>query len=260
MLIILDLDGVVYRGKKVIPQAPKTIARLKQRGHRVYFLTNNSALTRRGFQQRLSHFGIDCRKEEIMSTAYATTCFLKRRGCKGTAFVIGGPGLAREMERAGFRLARNNKRKIDFVIVGMDRHFRYHDLYTAQQAIMKGALFVASNADSTYPVEGGVLPGAGTMVSAIRTASSTKPVIVGKPNTFMLKEILREASVSAKKAIMVGDRFETDILLGKRCGLKTVLVLTGITKLSDLKKIRKDKKPDYIIRDISGLLKLKDIL
>ena len=260
MLVILDLDGVVYRGKKVIREAPNTIARLKQKGHKIYFLTNNSALTRKGFQQRLSHFGIDCRKEEIMSAAYATTRFFKRRGYKGSVFIIGDPGLVREIENAGFRVAKNNKRKIDFVVVGMDRHFKYRDLCTAQQAILKGAIFVATNVDATYPVEGGVLPGAGTMASAIKTATSTRPIVVGKPNTFMLKEILREASVPAKEAIIVGDRLETDILLGKRCGLKTCLVLTGITQLSDLKKIRKDKKPDYVFKDIGGLLRLKSIL
>ena len=161
------------------------------------------------------------------------------------------------MENAGFRLVGNNSRKIDFVVVGMDRHFKYRDLCTAQQAILKGAAFVATNVDATYPVEGGVLPGAGTMASAIRTATSTRPIIVGKPNTFMLNEILREASVPAKKAIIVGDRVETDIFLGKKCKVKTVLVLTGITQLSDLNKIKKDKKPDYVVKDISGLLKLK---
>lgn len=258
MLIIFDLDGVVYCGKRVIHQAPETIKCFRERGHRIYFLTNNSALTREGFQRRLSHFGIRCVKEEIMSSAFATARFLKRKGYKGNVFVIGGPGLRKEMEKAGFKVVKNNCKKIDFVVVGMDRHFRYHDLYTAQQAILKGALFIATNADPTYPVEGGVLPGAGTMVSAIRTASLTVPIVVGKPNTFILKEILREAATSPAEAILVGDRLETDISLGKRCGLRTVLVLTGITRSSDLKRIKKSEKPDYVIKDISGLLKLKE--
>lgn len=260
MLFIFDLDGVVYRGRKVIPRASKTIGCLRARGHRIYFLTNNSSLSREGFKQRLSHFRIDCRKEEVMSSGYATTLFLKRRRFKGNVFVIGGDGLVREIKRAGFRVVNRKGHNIQCVVVGMDRKFTYNDICVAQQAILKGALFVATNADPTYPVEGGVLPGAGTLVSAIKTASLSSPVIIGKPNTFMLKEILRDAEVSFRDAVLVGDRLETDISLGKKCGVKTVLVLTGISNFSDLKKAGKNQKPDYVIKNISGLLKLKNIL
>ena len=257
MLVIFDLDGVIYRGKKVIPQAPKTIERLRKRGHRIYFLTNNSSLSREGFKKRLFHFGIDCRKEEIMTSGYAALLFLKKRKIKGDIFVIGGKGLASTIERAGFRIAKRARHNISCVVVGMDRRFRYHHLYIAQQAILNGALFIATNKDPTYPVEGGVLPGAGVMVSAIKAATSAAPLLIGKPNTRILKEILKDAHVLPGEAILVGDRLETDILLGKRCGVKTALALTGIAKYSDLKTAGKDKKPDYVMKDVSGLLKLK---
>jgi phosphoglycolate/pyridoxal phosphate phosphatase family enzyme len=257
MLIIIDLDGVVYRGKKVILQAPNTISRLRERGHGIYFLTNNSALTREGFKQRLSHHGIKCSKEEIMSSGYATTLFLKEKRIRKDIFVIGGEGLVREIKKAGFNVVRRNTHKIGCVVVGMDRHFKYHDLCIAQEAILKGAAFVATNADPTYPVEKGILPGAGTLVSAIKTASSTPPIIIGKPNPYILKEILKITGIPPAGAILIGDRMSTDIVIGKKCGAKTVLVLTGVTKLSEVKKVRKNEKPDYIIKNISGLLKMK---
>ncbi|MHB8158752.1 MAG: HAD-IIA family hydrolase [Desulfocucumaceae bacterium] len=258
MLIIIDLDGVVYRGKKVIPGAPETIARLRERGHKIRFLTNNSSLTRQGFSRRLWSMGIKCRQEDIMSSGYATVLFLKKRGLRGNVFVIGGEGLAREMEKAGFRVVnKNTYQKIDYVAVGMDRHFVYRDLYIAQQAILKGALFLATNADAMYPVENGVMPGAGAMVSAIKTAAQTPPIIIGKPNPFILKEILREAGISRKESIIVGDRLDSDISLGHRAGIKTILVLTGITSPVEAEKFKKETRPDYVIKNIKGLLKLK---
>ena len=258
MFIIIDLDGVVYRGKKDIPGAPETIARLRARGHRIHFLTNNSSLTRQGFSRRLLSMGIKCRKEEIMSSGYATVSFLKKRGLRGNVFVIGGQGLAREIVKAGFRVVDNNSyQKIDYVAVGMDRHFVYRDLYIAQQAILKGALFLATNADPTYPVENGVCPGAGAMVSAIKTATNTPPIIIGKPNPFILKEILQGAGVPKQEAIIVGDRLDSDILLGHRAGIKTVLVLTGITSHEEAARLKKETRPDYVVKNIKGLLKLK---
>jgi HAD superfamily hydrolase (TIGR01457 family) len=258
MLIIIDLDGVVYRGKKVLPGAPEAIALLRERGHRIHFLTNNSGLTRQGFSRRLWSMGIKCRQEEIMSSGYATVLYLKKRGLRGNVFVVGGEGLAREIANAGFRVVKNNfSQKIDYVAVGMDRHFVYRDLYIAQQAILKGALFLATNADPTYPVENGVLPGAGAMVSAIKTATNTEPIIIGKPNPLILKEILREAGVSKKEAIIVGDRLDSDILLGRKAGIKTILVLTGITSPMEAEKLKKETRPDYVIKNIGGLLKLK---
>lgn len=260
MLIIIDLDGVVYRGKKVIPGAAGIIAKLRERGHRLHFLTNNSSLTREGFSRRLNFMGIKCRKEEIMSSGYATVCFLKRRGLKGKVFVVGGDGLSREMKKAGFKVvSKNSFQKIDYVAVGMDRHFTYRDLYISQQAILKGALFLATNADPAYPVENGVQPGAGAMVSAISTATQTKPILIGKPNLFILKEILRENRTSGKEAIIVGDRLDSDILLGRRAGIRTVLVLTGITSPSDLAGLTRKKRPDYIIKNVSELLTLKKL-
>lgn len=259
MLVVIDLDGVVYRGKEVVPYAPQTITYLRRQGHRIYFLTNNSALTREGFKRRLLRHGVDCRKEEIMSSGYATVLFLKKKkGVKGNIFVIGGKGLSREMEAAGFRVVKRYIHKIDYVVVGMDRDFRYRDLYTAQQAILKGALFVATNADPTYPVEDGVLPGAGAMVSAIRISTATSPIIIGKPNPFILKEILRETNIPPSNTILIGDRLDSDILLGKRCRVKTVLVLTGITKERELRNVRKDRMPDYVIKDLRYLPKLKE--
>lgn len=259
MLVVIDLDGVVYLGKELIRGAAETIAEIRRRGHRICFLTNNSALTRDGFRQRLSRFGIGCRRDEIMSSGYATANFLKKRGEKGNIFVIGGEGLAREMEGAGFDVVTRNRRKIDYVVVGMDRRFNYRDLCTAQQAILEGALFVATNADPVYPAEKGVLPGAGVMVSAIETATGAAPILIGKPNPFILKEILRETKTSPGKTILVGDRLDSDVFLGKRCGVKTVLVLTGITKPANLKRIKSGERPDYVIKSIEGLLKIKKI-
>jgi len=140
----------------------------------------------------------------------------------------------------------------EIVVVGLDRTLDYKKLSIGYRAIMKGAEFIATNTDATYPVEDGFLPGAGVMVAAIERCTGKKPVVVGKPESYFAELVIKENSLDKEKIIFVGDRLETDIQFAKRSGIKSVLVLTGVSRKEDIKEI----KPDFVIDTVNELPEL----
>jgi phosphoglycolate/pyridoxal phosphate phosphatase family enzyme len=267
-VVVLDLDGVVYRGKTTLPGAPESIAWLRDQGLRVYFLTNNSTQTRASYVARLTSIGIPCCEEEVFSSAYACAIYFGKPKCRAKdgglprVLVIGEGGLAGELKRGGIHVVRPPARrdlvqpKVDYVVVGMDRKITYAKLYAAQQAIVYGARFVASNRDPVYPVEHGIIPGGGSIVAAIEAAGQQKPVLIGKPSPYILKLLLEQAGVAPEQALFVGDRLDTDIYCGKRTGTPTLLVLTGVTSRKEAEKAPERLRPDWIIDSIADLPKL----
>ncbi|MDO8684309.1 MAG: phosphoglycolate/pyridoxal phosphate family phosphatase [Armatimonadota bacterium] len=254
---IFDLDGVIYRGDELQPSAAETIQTLRSQGRKVYFLTNNSTQSRRQYSDKLTRLGIPTEPHEVMTSAYATALYLKeRKSTDGRAYVVGECGLKEELRESGICIAESlNGRKIDFVVVGLDRQFDYQKLYDAQQAIFGGAEFVATNCDPTYPLEGGTLsPGGGSMVSAVATASGVKPFVVGKPHTYSLEIIMSLAEAKPEETVIIGDRLDTDIWVGKRAGTHTVLVLTGVTTEEEAYNAPDEMKPERIIYSLRELL------
>jgi len=256
---IFDLDGVIYRGDEPQPRAREVVAALAERGHAVRYYTNNSSRTRKFYSRRLHSMGIDAPVDDIMTSSYAAALHFVEAGVQGkTVYQIGEEGIKEELEAVGMRVIRDLDEpdaKIDFVVVGIDREFHYRKLARAQEAILSGAKFIATNEDATFPVEGGrVLPGGGCMVAAIRTATAKRPILIGKPETYALDKILQLADVPAERAVMVGDRLETDILVGNRAGVHTVLVLTGISSREEAEQVSEDMKPDEIIETLAELL------
>ncbi len=257
--VILDLDGVIYRGRTPIPGAKETADWLARRGYGPYYLTNNSTRTREYYAEMLAGFGIHADAEHIVTSASLTARYFRDNGLlPATALVIGEEGLAEELRRAGVRVVRRRgKRPIQFVVVGMDRQFTYRKLHEAQQAVLAGAELIATNRDATYPVEGNVIPGGGSIVAAVATACEREPVLIGKPSARAGEAIVRYARVRPEEALMVGDRLETDILAGTRAGLRTCLVLTGISTEEEARAAPKEMRPDFIlpsIADLTGLL------
>ena len=245
---ILDLDGVVYHGRTVIPGACKSIDRLRSSGSRVIFLTNNATRTREAIARRLVDMGIPCDAGDVISSAYATSVYIKEKYGSSTIYPIGEQGLIEELERAGHTI---NGLDADHVVAGLDREFTYGKLTRALELLMNGAGFIATNTDAMLPIEHGFLPGAGSMVAAIQAASGVVPDVVGKPNKPIMDVLLKEYGLKSEECVMVGDRLETDILAGIRAGMRTVLVLTGASGIEDIES--SGIRPDTVLGSIADL-------
>ena len=238
---VFDLDGVLYRGSEAVEGAAETIARLRQRTEpypaRLYFLTNNSTQTRADYVEKLTRLGMSCTEAEVVTSSSATATYIAQNfGAEGkVALAIGGVGIRDELTRAGIRVIRSEEddadtTDFDFVVVGLDRSLNYQTLLRGQQAIFRGARFIATNRDGQFPVEGGkTTPGAGAVVAALEACTDVMPLVIGKPETNGLQTILTASGVAPSEAVMVGDRLDTDVWCGNRLGVPTVLVLTGLT-------------------------------
>ncbi len=257
---IFDLDGVLYRGADAVDGAAETLARLRAlpAAPSLFFLTNNSTQTRGDYAAKLTWLGMPCAEEEIVTSASATAAYLKGQGAAGrSALVVGGHGIRDELTRAGINLVPPDapvETEADFVVVGMDRHFTYHTLWRAQQVILRGATFVATNRDGSYPLEGGKeIPGGGAIVAAIEACTETTPLVIGKPQPYGLQAILDAAGVSPAEAVMIGDRLDTDVLCGNRLGVPTVLVLTGVTSEAKARQAPPEMRPGRILYNLREL-------
>lgn len=254
---VFDLDGVIYRGEQPLPGAVDTISALRQLGHQVYFFTNNATQTRKTYITKLTRMGIPVDKEHIMTSAYATAVYLMSQGAQGgNVYVVGEQGLRDELTEIGMTLVDGSSpQTVDFVIAGLDRKFTYNKLMTAQQAIFSGAAFIATNRDTTYPLDGGlIVPGGGALVCAIEAATGVSPIVIGKPETTAMQEILDLAHAAPSDAVVVGDRLDTDILTGRRIGALTVLVYTGICTPEMLECASEEMRPDIVINCLAEML------
>jgi len=262
-VFVFDLDGVLFRGETAVDGAAECLARLRERipPVRLFFLTNNSSQPRRVYAEKLTRLGMPCTEDEIVTSASATAAYLidMRNAAGKTVLAVGGPGIADELGRAGLIVRRPEEvpaevEGIDYVVVGMDRNFQYHTLHAAQQAILRGAVFVATNRDGQYPIEGGkVIPGGGAMVAAIEACTDTIPIVIGKPEPLGLQTILRATGAEPEEAVMIGDRLDTDVLCGNRLAVPTVLVLTGVTDLETALAADAAMRPGRIISDLGEL-------
>ena len=258
---VFDLDGVLYLGETAIPYAAEAVRRLQNDGKHVYFLTNNSGKTRADYRKKLADVnGLDVPESAIFTSAYATALYLKQRGAAGrSVFVIGEPGLAAELSASGGLVPITQPdsadvNDIDYVVVGIDKQFTYDKLRFAHAAITRGhAQFIATNRDATFPMETGEIPGGGSLVAALATATGREPTTIGKPETHAYEAILDAAGVTAAASVMVGDRLDTDIAVGRRAGAGTVLVLTGVTSLEKAQAAPREWRPDRIIGDLREL-------
>lgn len=234
-LYIFDLDGTLYRGDAVILEAVDALARLRRRGKLVRFLTNNSSAAVDAVAAKLRRLGYEADPSEVVTSATVTGGYLVDQGiCR--VQVIGEVGLVDTLSSLSLHVQAPDDSwndPADAVVVGICRQLTYAHLAKAMRSIRAGARFIATNADATYPVENdSLIPGAGSIVAAVRTASETEPFIVGKPNPLMTTTVLREAGVRPEDALVIGDRVDTDIESGRAAGCDTLLVLSGVTKVA----------------------------
>ncbi|MBS1707972.1 MAG: HAD-IIA family hydrolase [Armatimonadetes bacterium] len=232
-LYVFDLDGTLYRGSEVVPHAPEVVGSLVGRGMIVRYITNNSAARPEAITGKLRGMGFACEPEWVYGTGPAAARLVVERGVSA-AYVVGEPTLVQTCREAGLETIDEERAvqgEAQAVVVGICRHFSYAMLRAAQRAIVQGAIFVATNRDATYPVEGGLEdPGSGSIVAAVEVASGQSPVVVGKPSPHMLFDILRDTNCSSNECLVIGDRVDTDIGAGVAAGCPTFLVLTGVTR------------------------------
>lgn len=257
---VFDLDGVVYLGSQAIPGAPAAINELILRNKNVYFLTNNSSVTRLDYVEKLSDMGIEIDQSHVYTSAYATALYLDQIGARqSNVFVIGEIGVQQEIRSVGVNVFTDPKSvssdDIDYVVVGIDRSLSYDKLNFGHECIVRGhAKFIATNRDSTYPSEVGTVPGAGAIVISLAHSSDCEPITIGKPSPTALLEIVMRSGTSKETTVMVGDRLDTDIACGNRAGTKSALVLTGVTSKQEAESATGDEVPDLIIGTLAELL------
>lgn len=225
--VISDMDGVIYRGKEPIPGAQDFIDRLRASDTGFVFLTNNSEQTPLDLLRKLAGLGIHgLTAANFITSAMATAEFLAAQKPHGTAYVIGGGGLSAALYQVGYSITDANP---DYVVVGKTASFGFPMMKKAVQLIDAGAKFIGTNPDLVDPVEGGTEPAAGVLLSAIEAATGRKPYIVGKPNSLMMIYARKMLDVPAKDCVMISDRMDTDIVGGLEAGMRTCLVLSGVS-------------------------------
>ena len=254
-IFIVDIDGVVRRGNKVIISNVQPLNVLIKQGKTVIFMTNNSTRDRLSYLIMLRNSGISIKSvEHILTSAYTTALFLRKRNIT-KVYVVGEFGLISELLAQGIRVVNEDdcmKEGVEAVVVGLDRNLTYRKLMYASMAIRNGALFIATNTDKTLPLPDGEVPGAGSIVSAISTATGRKPdYIIGKPNTFML-ELALGRGYDQSKVLVIGDRLDTDVEFAYNYGVDSAIVLTGVTKPNDI--IYYPHKPTYVLRTLKDML------
>jgi NagD protein len=229
----MDMDGVIVRGSQVVPGAPEFIKRLQDRGARFLVLTNNSMYTPRDLANRLRRMGIDVPDDGVYTSGITTAQFLHGQRPGGTAYAIGEAGLTTALHDVGYVLSEHAP---DYVVLGETATYSFERITTAIRLIMDGARFIATNPDTVGPSDGGIAPATGSVAALVERATGVSPYFVGKPNPLMLRSALRSLDVHSGDTVMIGDRMDTDIVMGIESGLETILVLTGVTSRDQIER------------------------
>jgi len=251
---IFDMDGVLYRGTEVLPGVRELLDALTLRERQVMMATNNSMSTPEAYERRLASMGLDVPAAAVITSALATRDYLLRTLPEGAGiYVIGMPALREQLfDGSTFHPVQYGEEQPAAVVIGLDLGFTYEKLKAGHAALMNGALFIATNADTTLPTEAGLVPGAGSIVAALAAASGRAPIVIGKPETPMLEMAMLRMGVRPEETVMIGDRLDTDILAGERAGMPTVLVLTGVSTREDLAGA--EALPDMVVSDLPSLV------
>ncbi len=226
--LLIDMDGVLYRGNTPLPGAAEFLTWLTERSFPFLLLTNNSTLDAWGYERKLAAMGIGVPASQIVTSATATADYLARNLPAGArVLIVGESGLEAAVAERGFAISAEAPQA---VVAGLDRQVTYAKLRTAALAIRAGARFIATNPDRTLPTEVGDVPGAGAIIAALVAATDVAPLMIGKPEPPMLEMAVARLGQPRERTAMLGDRLETDILGGQRLGLPTILVLSGVTR------------------------------
>lgn len=248
MAYIFDLDGTLYLGEDMIPGAADTLQWVRKNGAKVRFVTNNPRYSREFYVNKLNMLGISAEVKEVVTSAQLTANYLKKHPKYGSVFVIGEEQLKRELTSANLSLVESTQ--ADTVLVSFDTTLTYDKLLVAYRSLNKGAHFIATNPDPVCPTSDGGLIDAGAIIAALETATGRKAEkVIGKPSRLLADLLINQLNVPAKRCVVVGDRLNTDVHLGKQAEMTAVWIRSNNEKISDEIVYH----PDYILNSIAGL-------
>ena len=270
MLLLVDLDGVVYRQAEAVPGVASVLAARAAAGDDVVYVTNNATVYHADYLPRLAGHGAPVGPDRVITSARASAVWIRDQmpGVQ-RVLAVGASGLERELREAGFDVVtaghaatRMHQEGIDgwaaaghpdAVVVGLDPHMSYLRVAAAADCVRAGAALIATNRDPVYPTEQGYRPGAGSVVAAIATAARTEPrVVIGKPGPYLLELGARVAGADPATAVMIGDSL-TDVAAGRAVGAQTVLMLTGVTTRAMADALPASERPTRIAEDAAAL-------
>ena len=274
MLLLVDLDGVVYRGADPVPGVAAVLTDRAARGDSIVYVTNNSMFYRSAYVPRLAGMGAPVAEDRIVTSSRATALYIRdHEPAIRRVLVVGASGLERELRDVGLEVVaaahaatRAAQEGIDgwaaagqpdAVVAGLDPQLTYGRVAVAADAIRHGARFIATNRDANYPTERGLQPGAGSIVAAIEVASGVVPLSIGKPGPLLLEEAAAAAGGRPQDAVMIGDAL-TDVAAARAVGARSILVLTGVTTAAGLAAVPDAQRPTAVAADATELAALLD--
>jgi glycerol-1-phosphatase len=250
--LLFDLDGTIYRGEEPISGASHAVEAARQQHVTVRFVTNNASRGPDEVASHLTRIGVQATPEEVSTSAQAAAAVLADKLQPGTTvLVVGSDALVHEVELKNLTTTRTYSDAVQAVVQGLSKDAGWRDLAEACVAIRAGALWVACNVDPTLPTERGPLPGNGSFVAALRTATDSEPLVAGKPATPLMDEAQRSAD--AEKPLVVGDRLDTDIAGAVAAGLDSLLVFSGVSTPQELLDATEDMRPTYVGHDVEAV-------
>jgi len=248
-LYLLDMDGTIYLGNRLFDCTIPFLELLKSQGKEYIFLTNNSSKNRNVYVEKLAKMGIKAEPNDVFTSGEATTIYLNKIKKNARIYLCGTPSLEQEFTEAGFILTDENP---DYAVLGFDMTLTYEKLCKICDFVRAGVPYIATHPDFNCPVEGGFIPDTGSMIALIKASTGREPdLIIGKPNKSIVDAVIEKYHANREEICMVGDRLYTDIALGAKAGISSILVLSGETTMEDLQK--SDVEPTFIFDDLSGI-------
>jgi 4-nitrophenyl phosphatase len=252
--VVMDMDGVLYRGDTPLPGAIETLNALQTRGIKVAYLTNNASRHREELVAKMVRLGVPCTIDQMWGSAYTAARYLAAEAPEARIFAVGTPSMVREFEEAGLRVMPTHE-DVTHVVVGLDWGLNYEKLRQAHYAICNGATFIATNLDPTFPDSPTTTsPGGGSIAAVLRTSTGVEPLVMGKPQTLGIAQIAAAWGVTADDMAAVGDRLDTDIASARSFGCLAILVLTGVTSRAEAEDAAGPYRPDVTLNDLTELL------
>jgi len=246
---IIDMDGVIYHGNKLLDGVNQFVDWLESSGKKYLFLTNSSERTQKELHEKLKRLGVNAGEDHFYTSALATASFLASQNPNGSAYVIGDAGLIHALYSVGYTINNVNP---DYVVVGDTHGYNFEKIELAVNLVLKGARLIGANPDISGPVENGISPSTKALIAPIEIATGKKAYYVGKPNPLMMRIALKKLEVQREEAIVVGDRMDTDIRAGLESEIDTLLVLSGITSRHEIDNF--PYRPHYVLNGVIDLV------
>ncbi len=246
---IIDMDGVIYHGNKLLPGVNEFLSWMENSGKKYLFLTNASERTPKELHEKLKRLGIIVGEEHFYTSALATASFLASQKPEGSAYIIGDAGLINALYSVGYSINNVNP---DYVVVGDTHGYNFEKIQEAVNLVLNGARLIGTNPDITGPIENGIAPSTKALIAPIEIATGKKAYFVGKPNPLMMRIALKKLEVQREEAIVIGDRMDTDIRCGLESEIDTLLVLSGITSKDDIDRF--PYRPRYVLGGVVDLV------